>query len=79
MDWSEILKLAAPIVGIVGSLIVGLLIFIMRRAFKSIDTLFALLGAQDKRIKVLELVAMQSDPESTGLFRALTASGNGHG
>lgn len=72
---AELMRFAAPAAGVVGTLVVTLLGIIIRRLYKSHDLLFIHVGRLDKRIKVLELVAMRSDPESTGLFKAITGEG----
>lgn len=77
MDEAAVIRIVITVFGIVGTLAVTLVGIIVKRLYTSIDTLFVLIGKQEKRIKVLELAALQADPESTVLFRALT-NGNGH-
>lgn len=78
MEWSDVIRISVMVLGVVGTLAVTLMGIVIGRLYKSVDVLFGHIGRQDKRITVLELAALKSDPESTVLFRALTASGNGH-
>jgi hypothetical protein len=64
-----------PAIGILGTLAVTLGGIMIRRLYGAIDILFAKIDKQQKAINVLMLVAMKDDPESTSLFRALTANG----
>ena len=64
------------IISIIGGIAVGLFTIVIRRLYKSIDLLFAKIDKQQKAINTLMLVAMKDDPESTSLFRALTANGD---
>lgn len=66
------LRFAVPIIGVIGTLAVTLIGVIIKRLYSSNDILFSHIGNLDKRIKVLELVALKNEPDSTGLFRALT-------
>lgn len=73
-----ILRFAVPIIGVVGTLAVSLIGLVIGRLYKSVDLLFAQDKAMEKRIKVLELAALKNDPDSTGLFRALSGNGDRH-
>lgn len=76
MDEAAVIRIAVTVGGVVGTLAVTLLGVIIRRLYKSNDVLFYNIGRLEKRLKVLELVAVKNEPDSTGLFRALT-NGNG--
>lgn len=68
-DWA---KLGITVLGFMG----GLAIFLLRRIYKSIDTLFAKLDNHQKQLNLLKLAALKDDPESTALFNALTRNGD---
>ena len=64
------------LISICGGIAVGLFTLLIRRLYKSIDLLFIEINAIKKAINILKLIALKDDPESTSLFRALTANGD---
>lgn len=65
-----LLKVAASILGVALTLGVGLLIFMVKRMYKSIDLLFAKLDAVRSDIDRLKLMMVSVDPSKTAIFKA---------
>lgn len=73
VETEVVIKVALVIFGIVGTVAATLFGILINRLYKAIDQLFLKIGEQEEIIGILKLALLQSDPESTVLFRALTA------
>lgn len=69
---TAIVRAALAIMGILGSLAVGLMILMARRFYRSIDVLFTEIGTLNDQVTVLKMALLRINPDATGMFEALT-------
>lgn len=71
------IKIVLSLFGVVGTALVSIGLLVVKRLYRSVDTLFTLVGKMQKDINILKLTVLSTAPDKTAIFQALTRNGNG--